>query len=160
VRQRARGELTGKEMTPASNERAALSREVAHLPSSGNEFAVRSIIEFANRGEYAKALDYYHPGAQLKLPNGKVAGTHTGHAAIAEMIELAIKIYGRPRVQIVELDVINGKVFAETVSVMTSEAGDGPESHDLHVFEFVEGKVVRHQVFASGRGSAHDAPAD
>jgi hypothetical protein len=117
----------------------------------GNEAAVRSIIEFANRGQFSEALRYYHPESSITLPNGEVAGDHVGHEAIAEMIEKAVKIYGRPRVRIVGLHQVDGRVFAETLSVMTSETGDGPESHDLHVFEFEGGKVNRHQVFSSRR---------
>jgi SnoaL-like protein len=124
----------------------------------GNGATVRSIIELANRGLFSEAIRFYHPEASISLPTGEVAGTHLGREAIAEMIENAVKIYGRPRVRIVGLHESDGRVFAETRSVMTSESGEGPESHDFHVFDFEDGKVKRHQVLA-GRMAPPPKPA-
>lgn len=129
-------------------------------PDSDDITAVRSIIELANRGQFEEALDYYAPEARIDLPSGVVRGSHLGREAIEEMLESAIKEYGRPRVRIVDLHEANDKVYAETLSVMTSPAGDGPESHDFHVFQFRDGKVVLHQVFTNTRVPSPEPPVE
>jgi hypothetical protein len=130
--------------------RPLLADRTAQIPD-GREATVRFIIELSNRGLFSEALRYYHPEASISLPTGEVAGAYVGREAIAEMIEKAVKIYGRPRVRIIRLDQVDERVYAETLSVMTSETGEGLESHDFHVFDFEDGKVKRHQVFASRR---------
>jgi ketosteroid isomerase-like protein len=111
------------------------------------EYAVRRIIELANRGMYAEALQFYLPDAQLHLGGGELAGGYQGRTSINDLIEVAIKQYGQPRVTIDSLHVAGAKVYVETRTQPAGSTGHDAESHELHIFEFSEGKVARHRIF-------------
>jgi hypothetical protein len=113
------------------------------------EQTVRRIIELANRGLYAEALEYYLPEARLQLAGAGLPGDYTGNAGIGELIEVAIREYGRPRVRIDAIHAVGLKVYVETSTRLDRENQPATESEELHVFEFAFGKVLRHRIFSS-----------
>jgi ketosteroid isomerase-like protein len=124
------------------------------------EHVVRQIIELANRGMYAEALQHYQPEARLLLGGSQLAGGYEGRSGINDLIEVAIKEYGHPRVTIDALNVAGAKVYVETRTQLAGAPGHDSESHEVHIFEFSEGKVARHRIFTDAvppsRFTAHD----
>lgn len=114
------------------------------------ERIVRRIFELANRGLYAEALEYYDPDTKLDLAGSSAMdGRYSGKSRIGDLIEVAIKEYGQPRVRIDELHVVGPKVYVETSTRLADAKDAAAESREIHVLEFQEGKVHRHRVFTS-----------
>ena len=129
--------------------------EAARLPGElSPEQVVRRIIELANRGLYAEVLEYYLPEARLELGGAGMPGDYAGSSKIRELIEVAIKEYGRPRVRIDELHVLGQKVYVETSTRLSQEGGPVTESEEIHIFEFEHGKVRRHRIFSNSTAPA------
>ncbi|MCI4318898.1 MAG: nuclear transport factor 2 family protein [Thermoplasmata archaeon] len=122
------------------------------------EETVRRIIELANRGLYPEALEYYLEEARLELGGGGLPGDYTGSEGIGELIEVAIKEYGRPRVRINELHAAGSKVYVETSTRLDRADEQVTESEELHVFEFEHGKVRRHRIFSNSTAPARLRP--
>ncbi|HKS59206.1 MAG TPA: nuclear transport factor 2 family protein [Thermoplasmata archaeon] len=116
--------------------------------TSSEERTVRLIFELANRGLYAELLQHYHPGAQLDLGGGEMAGGYAGTESISGLIEVAIKEYGQPRVRIVDLHCFGSKVYVETHSHLERPDGQTSESHEVHILRFSNGKVESHKIFS------------
>ena len=116
---------------------------------SPEEQTVRQIFELANRGLFGEVLRHYHPGAELDLGGGDVAGSPTGKGRIDDLIEVAIKEYGRPRVRIDELQTLGSRVYVETRVTIARSSGQPVNLNELHIFEFSDGKVESHRVFTN-----------
>jgi SnoaL-like protein len=113
------------------------------------ERIVQLIVELANRGRYAEALEYYLPQARLDLGGGEFAGGYDGKSDIRDLIEIAIKEYGRPRVTIDDIHSFGPKVFVETTTRVERGNGHVSDSREIHVFEFVNDKVGSHRIFTN-----------
>ena len=107
---------------------------------------------------FSEVLEYYLPGAQITLPGGPMTGSYDGHSQISEMIETAVKEYGRPRVRIESIHEVDNTVFVETLSTMDGAVNSPIESHNFHVFDFEGDKVRRHRVFTDAAVAPHPAP--
>lgn len=111
------------------------------------ERTVRLIFELANRGQYAQALSYYGPDTHLELAGGRaLEGRYNEKSKVEDLMELAIKEYGQPRVHLEELHVVGRKVYVETSAPLANGADASAQSQEIHVLEFLEGKVQRHRV--------------
>jgi SnoaL-like protein len=138
-------------------------RDVDASPVPGEltpEQTVRRIVELANRGLYAEALEYYLPEARLELAGAGLPGDYTGNAGIGELIEVAIREYGRPRVRIDAIHAVGSKVYVETSTRLVRENQPDTESEELHVFEFSSGKVRRHRIFSNSTPPARLSSPD
>lgn len=127
---------------------AAEPRPRPELFVSEEERLTRRIFELANQGQFSAALDHYLPKATFDLGGGNVTGRFDRNG-VTSLMESAIKEYGRPRVRIEDLHAFGPKVYVETSSRFESENGRQVESHEIHVLEFLDGKVAAHRIFTN-----------
>lgn len=136
--------------TMGTMENAQAAETITRTAADEMEHTVRLIFELANRGQFTEALAYYHPDTPLELAgSGALNGRYPGKAKIEELIEVAIKEYGQPRVHLEELHVVGPKVYVETSTRLEDANGPVTESREIHVLEFLGGKVRRHRVFTN-----------